>query len=215
MFSATFSFEESPTCPVCLSLFPAQHCSILRYFFPQAGTGVNYRPSGTHAWKKRRPAIRANLFIQETEWYGKERSAKPCRGPSFCFGKKNQKPLAAIIIPPILCTYDPARSERLAAGMLRQIKAKKQSRPGGLSWIHSDVPPAKEEVIGPFHDKFKSNKKPAKPGQEPTRLSLRIVDRVQNGLRVSQRDKQQDPCGPFRFATSLLPIAECGRADTQ
>jgi hypothetical protein len=27
MFSATFSFEESPTCPVCLPLFPAQHCS--------------------------------------------------------------------------------------------------------------------------------------------------------------------------------------------
>jgi hypothetical protein len=129
--------------------------------------------------------------------------------------EKKQKPLAAIIIPPILYTYDPARAASIAAGMHRQIKAKKQNRPGGLSWIHSDVPPAKEEVIGPFHGKFKSNKKPAKPGQEPTRLSLRIVDRVQNGLRVSQRDKQQDPCGPFRFATPLLPIAECGRADTQ
>jgi hypothetical protein len=27
-FSTTFSFEESPTCPVCLPLFPAQHCSL-------------------------------------------------------------------------------------------------------------------------------------------------------------------------------------------
>jgi hypothetical protein len=70
----------------------------------------------------------------------KELSAKPCRGPSFCFGKKKQKPWAAIIIPPIHWTDDPARAERHAAGMHRQIKAKKQSRPGGLSWIHSDAP---------------------------------------------------------------------------
>jgi hypothetical protein len=147
---------------------------------------------------------------------GTEKNSLPSpTGGVLLTGQKNQKPLAAIIIPPILCTDDPARAASIAAGMLRQKKAKKQSRPGGLSWIHSDVPPAKEEVIGPFHGKFKSNKKPAKPGQEPTRLSLRIVDRVQNGLRVSQRDKQQDPCGPFRFATPLLPIAECGRADTQ
>jgi hypothetical protein len=57
-------------------------------------------------------------------------------------GQKNQKPLAAIIIPPIRCTDDPARAERPAAGMHRQIKAKKQSRPGGLGWIHSDAPAA-------------------------------------------------------------------------
>jgi hypothetical protein len=57
-------------------------------------------------------------------------------------GQKNQKPLAAIIMPPTLCTYGPARAESIAAGMLRQIKAKKQSRPGGLSWIHSDAPAA-------------------------------------------------------------------------
>jgi hypothetical protein len=72
----------------------------------------------------------------------KELSAKPCRGPSFCFGKKKQKPWAAIIIPPIRWTDDPARAARLAAGMHRQRKAKKQSRPGGLSWIHSDAPAA-------------------------------------------------------------------------
>jgi hypothetical protein len=81
-----------PTCPVCLPLFPAQHCSILRYFFPQAGTGVNYRPSGAQAWKKRRPAIRVNLFIQETEWYGKELSAKPYRGCSFDGPKEPKAP---------------------------------------------------------------------------------------------------------------------------
>jgi hypothetical protein len=72
----------------------------------------------------------------------KELSAKPCRGPSFCFGKKKQKPWAAIIIPPIRWTDDPARAARLAAGMHRQRKAKKQSKPGGLSWIHSDAPAA-------------------------------------------------------------------------
>jgi hypothetical protein len=55
-------------------------------------------------------------------------------------GQKNQKPLAAIIIPPICCTDDSARAESIAAGMHRQIKAKKQNRPGGLSWIHSDAP---------------------------------------------------------------------------
>jgi hypothetical protein len=42
-------------------------------------------------------------------------------------GQKNQKPLAAIIIPPILCTYDSARAESIAAGMLRQIKAKSKA----------------------------------------------------------------------------------------
>jgi hypothetical protein len=55
-------------------------------------------------------------------------------------GQKNQKPLAAIIIPPILCTDDSARAASIAAGMLRQIKAKKQSRPERLGWIHSDAP---------------------------------------------------------------------------
>jgi hypothetical protein len=67
-------------------------------------------------------------------------------------GQKNQKPLAAIIIPPILCTDDSARAASIAAGMLRQIKAKKQSRPGGLSWIHSDFPATKgasESVLWP------------------------------------------------------------------
>jgi hypothetical protein len=82
----------------------------------------------------------------------KELSAKPCRGPSFCFGKKKQKPWAAIIIPPIHWTDDPARAERHAAGMHRQIKAKKQSRPEGICWIHSDAPAvytASESVLWP------------------------------------------------------------------
>jgi hypothetical protein len=57
-------------------------------------------------------------------------------------GQKNQKPLAAIIIPPIRCTDDPARAESIAAGMHRQKKAKKQSKPVGISWILSDVPVA-------------------------------------------------------------------------
>jgi hypothetical protein len=87
------------------------------------------------------PQCKFGLFNDHRE-NEKELSAKPCRGPSFCFGKKNQKPLAAIIIPPILCTDDPARAESIAAGMHRQIKAKKQSWPGGLSWIHSDAPAA-------------------------------------------------------------------------
>jgi hypothetical protein len=40
----------------------------------------------------------------------------------FCFGKKKQKPWAAIIIPPIRCTDDSARAARLAAGIHRQIQ---------------------------------------------------------------------------------------------
>jgi hypothetical protein len=132
-----------PTCPVCLPLFPAQHCSILRYFFPQAGTGVNYHPSGTQAWEKSRPGYWLIYCIKNRNGTEKELSAKPCRVPSFCFGKKKQKPLAAIIIPPIRCTDDPARAERLTAGMHRQIKAKKQSRPEGICWIHSDAPATK------------------------------------------------------------------------
>jgi hypothetical protein len=39
-------------------------------------------------------------------------------------GQKNQKPLAAIIIPPIHWTGDPARAASIAAGMHRQKKAK-------------------------------------------------------------------------------------------
>jgi hypothetical protein len=74
---------------------------------------------------------------------GREKNSLPSpTGGVLLTGQKNQKPLAAIIIPPIRCTYDPARAESIAAGMHRQIKAKKQSRPGGLGWIHSDAPAA-------------------------------------------------------------------------
>jgi hypothetical protein len=74
---------------------------------------------------------------------GTEKNSLPSpTGGVLLTGQKNQKPLAAIIIPPILCTDDSARAASIAAGMLRQIKAKKQSRPEGLSWIHSDAPAA-------------------------------------------------------------------------
>jgi hypothetical protein len=74
---------------------------------------------------------------------GREKNSLPNpTGGVLLTGQKNQKPLAAIIIPPIRCTDDSVRAARLAAGMHRQRKAKKQSKPGGLSWIHSDAPAA-------------------------------------------------------------------------
>jgi hypothetical protein len=59
---------------------------------------------------------------------GRENNALPSpTGGVLLTGQKNQKPLAAIIIPPILCTYDSARAASIAAGMLRQIKAKSKA----------------------------------------------------------------------------------------
>jgi hypothetical protein len=84
---------------------------------------------------------------------GTEKNSLPSpTGGVLLTGQKNQKPLAAIIIPPILCTDDSARAASIAAGMLRQIKAKKQSRPERLGWIHSDAPAvytASESVLWP------------------------------------------------------------------
>jgi hypothetical protein len=54
----------------------------------------------------------------------KKNSLPSLTGGVLLTGQKNQKPLAAIIIPPILDTDDPARAASIAAGMHRQKKAK-------------------------------------------------------------------------------------------
>jgi hypothetical protein len=60
---------------------------------------------------------------------GREKNSLPSpTGGVLLTGQKNQKPLAAIIIPPILDTDDPARAASIAAGMLRQKKAKQARR---------------------------------------------------------------------------------------
>jgi hypothetical protein len=55
----------------------------------------------------------------------KKNSLPSPTGGVLLTGQKNQKPLAAIIIPPIRWTDDPARAERLAAGILSSNKSKK------------------------------------------------------------------------------------------
>jgi hypothetical protein len=95
---------------------------------PRPGKNADRRLGSIYLFKKRN---------------GKEKNSLPSpTGGVLLTGQKNQKPLAAIIIPPIRCTDDSARAASIAAGMHRQRKAKKQSRPGGLSWIHSDAPAA-------------------------------------------------------------------------
>jgi hypothetical protein len=57
----------------------------------------------------------------------KKNSLPSPTGGVLLTGQKNQKPLAAIIIPPIRCTHDPAGAASIAAGMLRKIKAKSKA----------------------------------------------------------------------------------------
>jgi hypothetical protein len=68
----------------------------------------------------------------------KKNSLPSPTGGVLLTGQKNQKPLAAIIIPPILDTDDPARAASIAAGMLRQIKAKSKAGPRQRRRVQSE-----------------------------------------------------------------------------
>jgi hypothetical protein len=84
------------------------------------------------------PQCKFGLFYDHRD-NEKELSAKPYRGCSFD-GPKEPKAPGRNNHPADSWTDDPARAASIAAGMHRQKKAKKQSRPGGPGWIHSNVP---------------------------------------------------------------------------
>jgi hypothetical protein len=102
----------------------------------------------------------------------KKNSLPSPTGGVLLTGQKNQKPLAAIIIPPIRCTHDPAGAASIAAGMLRQIKAKSKAGQRQRRRVQSENPRAFEnkdivEVVFAFFVTIKTKMPPSRARSKP------------------------------------------------